>query len=824
MSGNFDWFTEEDESAWEDARVSPPKKPPRRRRWPLLLLGLSVLSLTGYAITRQVNQRVAESQRLIEADVLAANELVQRAAANADRELLTSMLSGRDADWTQVQKELLEAGLLFGGSATPFGLEPIGTGPISTTVSLSNDFKEAVVTERREYARDAGNGLTDNVTLDQTFVFRQGERNWLFAPPKDEFWGDWSTIAGDRVSVAYSTRDERFAERFAGDIEMLLDALCQLHTCPANWRMSMRLDQDPEALSRLADPETRLISTRSLNLPSPTLIGTASDEAGLVALTDGYSALVIAAAMADILEWECCTRIVFYEATLDATLAELGIQPFPLRDSDYLALVNYPAMTGSGVVAAWDARSLDNPEPLERTFAHAVIDYFLSEGAELSQITHDLIASGASRGSSSLNLWTRRVTGSSFSEAEWYDFVRERAASYQSATQSPIPLPEQDLMLACASETGPDAGLYRYVIADGALSLEVPLPNTYFYPLALPDDSGVLLTAGLPDGIHTETLLLRGGEELARLLWADPGAVMIYLAEPVDPLGQYAPIWVFDQESPGPNFAVVDTADCLPGSDCQPTELPGAPVWSPNGQRLIVEQNDGTLLLGRRDLTGWEPLGEGRTPFWVNDETYGFIGMDNLSIFLSGLDTDEQRLLLTTEDLAEALPQNQQRFQTTLQIATTRPEVPNTLFVLAAQGFSGDSMLFRVTLPPEEVVTGQGDPLPPAMSLLVNRLAFLLPQPIQMISPDGRWLAAYTSQAGLQLYNLDTGEMFPVGIPSGEFSISQHDWSADSPWVAFVGSQNVELVAPLPDGEIFRRVIFHDGLRCSSAIWVNSLP
>jgi hypothetical protein len=299
---------------------------------------------------------------------------------------------------------------------------------------------------------------------------------------------------------------------------------------------------------------------------------------------------------------------------------------------------------------------------------------------------------------------------------------------------------------------------------------------------------------------------------------------MIYLGEPVDPLGQYVVVWVFDQDSPGPKYALVDTDACSPDSDCRPVQIPGAPVWSPDGERLIVEQSDGTLLLGDRELEEWQPLGEGRTPFWVDNEIYGHIGMDNVSVFVSGANIDDQRLLLTTDNLAAVLPQNRQRFQLTLQIASTHPEVPDALFVLAAQGLSGDTVLFRVTLPPAEALEVESRIQTPEVSMLFDRVAFTLPQPIQMISPDGRWLAAYASQAGFQLYDLSTGETFPVGVPAGEFSLSQHDWSADTPWVTFVGGQNVELIAPLPGGELYRRVVFHDGLRCSSAAWVNSLP
>ncbi len=823
MSDKFDWYTDEDQSAWEEPRDAPLATSPRRRRWPILLAVLLALALTGYAVMREVNQRIAESQDLVEAEVLAANELVQRAAANSDRELLISMLSGRDAGWTETQTELLEVGLLFGEAVSPIGLQPLAEEPISATVTLSSNFREAVVNERREFTANVGNDPDEAVLLDQSLVFRKGERNWLLAPPQDDFWGDWVSIAGDRASFAYSLRDERFAGRFAVDIESKLAALCVLYLCPANWRMSIRFDREPESLLRLASPEERLKATRSLDLPSPTLIGMPVDETGTEALSDGYAALVIAAALADILEWKCCLKIAYFEAIVDATLAELGVRPYPLRESEYLGLVNYPVRDGSRTYAAWDARSMDDLDPRDRALAHAIVEYLLSDGAELTRLAEYLVAVGDSRGSNSLLYWARLVTGSSFNEESWYQFVREKAESYQNATPPPIPLPDQDLLLACRSRSGPEAGLYRYDIATNSLSLEVSLPEEFFFPLALPDDSGVFLTVSLPDGMSAETQLIRSGVQPARVLWNSPGAVIIYLGEPVDPQGQYAQLWVIDDQNPGPGIAFADLTTCAPGADCWLIPLPGAPVWSPDGQLLIVEQDDGSLLLGDRGLADWQPIGEGHAPFWISEELYGFIGLDYSSIYLSRVSTGEQWLLLAAHDLAAAQSRGRQPIPPMIQMVKTHPAAPDTLFVLAAHAEFGYLTLFRVTLPPGEAIEG-AELYSLEMTWLIDGLSFDLPQPIQLLSPDGNWLAAKTAQAGFQLLNLDTGQTYSIGIPGEEFALVQHDWSADSPWIAFVGGENVELIAPLPDGELVRRIVFQDDLLCSSVNWVNSLP
>ena len=118
---SFEWQTEED-SRW-DEDVAPPDPPKRaRRRWPWWLLLVVVLVGTAvFLIYRQLNQRVETATENVEADLLASYAVLQRAAQSRDENLFGSLISGRDDEWSQAQRDLLNAGLLFERSG--FGLE-----------------------------------------------------------------------------------------------------------------------------------------------------------------------------------------------------------------------------------------------------------------------------------------------------------------------------------------------------------------------------------------------------------------------------------------------------------------------------------------------------------------------------------------------------------------------------------------------------------------------------------------------------------------------------------------------------------------------------
>ena len=110
---SFEWQTEED-SRW-DEDVAPPEPPKRaRRRWPWwLLLGVLLVGTAVFLVYRQLNQRVETATENVEADLLASYAVLQRAAQNRDEILFGSLISGRDDEWSQAQRDLLNAGLLF---------------------------------------------------------------------------------------------------------------------------------------------------------------------------------------------------------------------------------------------------------------------------------------------------------------------------------------------------------------------------------------------------------------------------------------------------------------------------------------------------------------------------------------------------------------------------------------------------------------------------------------------------------------------------------------------------------------------------------------
>ena len=150
-----------------------------------MLVAVIALFAAGLVVGRQVNQRIDETRVAIEADVRAADNLARTAAAEVDGEVMITLLSGRDPVWTQTQEGLLDAQLLYGWAAAPFGLEaqPDEYGPL--TVELSNDLNQAQVSGEQLYTIQTAAG-SESVALSQTWIYRRGRRNWLLSPPDDD--------------------------------------------------------------------------------------------------------------------------------------------------------------------------------------------------------------------------------------------------------------------------------------------------------------------------------------------------------------------------------------------------------------------------------------------------------------------------------------------------------------------------------------------------------------------------------------------------------------------------------------------------------------
>ncbi|MCA9947931.1 MAG: hypothetical protein KC449_30825, partial [Anaerolineales bacterium] len=153
-------------------------------------------------------------------------------------------------EWSQAQRDLLNAGLLFDRSG--FGLEWVPqvaeTAVLSQT--LSPELTAAELTTLQNYSLDIGNGLTQTVQLARTDVYRLGADRWLYAPPEPEFWGETQTVEGQLLSVRYPARDEAIVQRLAADLEAKLVQVCNTegYECPSDARVRLDFSSRPNSL------------------------------------------------------------------------------------------------------------------------------------------------------------------------------------------------------------------------------------------------------------------------------------------------------------------------------------------------------------------------------------------------------------------------------------------------------------------------------------------------------------------------------------------------------------------------------------------------
>jgi hypothetical protein len=225
-----------------------------------------------------------------------------------------------------------------------------------------------------------------------------------------------------------------------------------------------------------------------------------------------------------------------------------------------------------------------------------------------------------------------------------------------------------------------------------------------------------------------------------------------------------------------------------------------------------------------------EAVGEGGSPFWINNEQFGYIrNVPNATrpvlqeLVVASIDNLEPEPVLTTAVLTESLPERTGSNSLIMQYAIAHPTDENLLLLMAASQ-PRDSYLFQLDRQTQEVI-----PLFPIdLSRGEHSLGF---------SPDGRFLAATgtiqqettalvgqnTTFGALHLYNLENGELQTILINTDTFFPSfTFDWSRDGNWLAFTRDNNViGLLAPAYD---YQQMIIHEEGNCTSLAWVNPLP
>lgn len=886
MPTNFDWQTEEDErrpkNNWDEPAESAPGKPARRKLpWRLIII-VSVLVLTIGGITWwQIDRQIEQTLQALRTDVVASHNLVQHAIVDHDDEVFRSALSGKDPSWTANQMDLFQAGLIVDRS--PLGLVPeegtlpailrieneeIAVGEQSASIEFSADLNEAIVTTDQPYRVEESK---DVVVLQQTAIFRRGDSRWLLAPPTAEFWGKTKTTEREHLTVIYPARDEDIIEMLTADIDAELGRMCATLKdidCPDNLHLAVRFDTDPTLLISLSQPlgvlQRSLDREGVIELPTPTVAGLPVKEdpllweAGYASLRDGYARHILSTAIVRLVGWRCCDNALLFNALLDYQLGQLGLKEWSIGEADHrqilesrIRLTNLNPYLRAGLTNKIDEERLWEWHAAADFLINGIpnssaagIQRLLAETGIFDQFLESILSFAVVE---SNGLFPNNL------DAAWWLYALNSDAL--TSTEPLIPSTHQELLMACQAIEGIQrtdrSELYRYASDTGEWTELYNLPG-YIWMSALPDPSKALLQEFSSQEGVWRTKIWRDND--LNTAYTAPGGAFSISFNETDFAGERLLAYSFGLDSENVRMTVIDLNHC-DENGCRTYEPPGRPVWSPDGElALFFRVNEsiseltyiatsnshiltditntvvGSLALGpgnsQADSAELTPLVFGRSPFWIDNGTYGFIRRIEMGgpvadggeeiIVLGKVDDPSPYLILSLADLTPLLPASVRRDQLTLGYAATHPNIPNKLFITVIDRAEGNAYAFSYDLE-----TGTPE------------LHFDLPAtPYHSLgfSPDGRYLlmtGQYRTRYGpsgetavLLVKDLVDGQTTPFIIRPPFFMPSvAYDWTEDSRLLAMTMGGNLVAIVD-PERADVQLLPYNFG-SCTSVVWVN---
>jgi hypothetical protein len=840
MNNNFDWQTE-DEAAWDELLPATPKSALSKharpwRGWWLLLLGL--LLIGGWLAWQQVAVRIAEAEAEATADLLASHDLLLQAAANQDEDVALALLSGRDVAWVAAQVDLVTTGLWL--ERPLLGLTYQEASSEAVTVTLSADlFTAEMVYDVRYQTETAA-----PVTLQHTAVYRRGADRWLYAPSETETWGEWQEQEYPRLTLRYRQHDADLAPRLGRDLSQAVTDLCLRvagMTCPADFRVRVQLDPEPDSLLLLATavlPHNQL--AYHYRLPTPALVGRPLDEAGYQALSQGYAAWLLGGIVADQVGYVCCEQATIFRVLLDYQLSQIGLKEWPVDAAFYEQVIAERQLLDS-FVSHWSGHQAAALSSEAGWQTYLLVDYLLNGPQTINQAAAALQQTLLE--SDHVYAWLEKYSSfergvgqsalRSFERQLWfYAYVQTLS---QAADPSP-PLPTQDLLFACHLVAGlgtmrllgGTTRLLRYDLAANRWQWQESFQG---FPLmaAAPAADGVLLNRMAASADGQQVIWWRAGQT-APLTTAEDNVLT---------LGQLSPNGRFlVTYRPGGSVVtrlLLDLEHCT-AAGCLLHEVPGDIIWSPDGQRsLILTHPDqaipfmaglhiarpGSLLLGDeagRPLPG-ETLVTVRHPFWVDNDTFGYIINDEIEYQIVLLvEKGETRPLVMLRALAEQLPSPLPLLYLSIAYVLPSPYEAGHYFLLVYDYLDDNLHLLHYD-------AGRQAATHLTVFQTYGRQHGALPNVIwdtrYLILYDNTWAVGSLGTTRLFVYDLleQTSQLYNTrpfpGWPSG-----RHTWTSDETWLAvLLGEGHLLLAIPHLD---YTQVVTHEALAgCHAVVWVN---
>ncbi len=846
---SFEWQTEEDYN-WEEEPEAPEPPQPERRRWPWLLL-VGVL-LVGTAVTllyRQLNQRVEAATDDVATNLVASYAVVQQAAQNRDKNLFSTLLSGRDADWSLAQENNLTAGLLFDRPGFDLVWQPdlAETAVISQT--FSPDLTAAELTTLQSYSLGIGNGLTQTVQLERLDVYRLGEDRWLYAPPEREFWGVRRRLEGQLLSVRYPTRDEEIVHRLAADLEAKLVQLCNTpgYNCPPDARVRLTFSPEPDSLTQATflDVFTKESEAagaiwngeQAIVLPTPTLVGLPQGEVGYRAIFRGYARQMLTLSINDLTGWECCQNVPYYRATVERQLYELGVMDWPLAvETSSPTAVTLPNDFNLGDGALfWNAPFPETPIDFGQTPApYVVVDFLVNE---LQFSSREIFTALITTNEILFGQWLKKLVGPPWTEATLNNAFKMYVAAWQEEPgAASIVWPDADLIMLCQDTASQAQALYQYDFSqeEPLLVQEMAGSDTFF--TTFPDG---LAVSGMANSGQPETYLLRLDGTRIDVNWNNVEGIVsdppLAVPTTLDPNGRYL-LWTITQGySTETFFALTDIETCHGGDSCEAIPLGGYPIWSPTSEQIITltvttpwwreALGNGLMLL--HDAPTTEAIsspGFGSSVFWRDDDQFGYLTQfqnEQQLLVLSDGDAERQEVVVDNARLVALLADRSTPdipASLRIQFGQSLPTDPNLYVILADDGSSTEPLNYLL-------LYNQADEQISLFSTLPF-VDFTEESGIRW-SPDGRFLLiTMTDQEDMstQLAMYEP-EAFPPRLSlkrvEGETMYPRHfyaSWSPDGKWLAMPELGYIRLWHGRDE-----HLLNFDNLDCTNAGWVDRL-
>lgn len=415
-------------------------------------------------------------------------------------------------------------------------------------------------------------------------------------------------------------------------------------------------------------------------------------------------------------------------------------------------------------------------------------------------------------------------------------YLRPLLNRMEAALLSTAPSPNQNIYALCFDHPLSGRHLYLY---DWRLRFWRPIlaVQTFNHMSALPDDSAIMLA---DDNTLTVVSARSGSDSTAHAaVWQGEmpsldAQSLVGWVETAD-----APYHVIQHSASNSSlsgYSALDLREC-DATSCEITKLPGFPVSSHTSDASLYLSGSDIVVVSEPGEVA-KAVGRGFSPFWVDDNTFGFVrfagDMDSgitTQVVLGDLDESELQELFDGADLARAaaIPWENGLFVNEI---VPNPVDPNLLLVSSTGigDYSGRYYIFSA-----DISDRLNQPMRPELELEIARsgtqggvpgLFTPTGSPPFLVSPDGRWLAM-TELKGqgsetwtILVHDLQTGISSEVSdsVPAMPGNFPLLDWSNNGRWLLVADRNYLHLIAPEYE---YQEFVAHDFDACSHIVWAD---